>query len=170
MGIARSGLAGLVLAAGILAYGAEVQPGMMAPPFEAPDQNGKMVRLQDYLGKSPVVLYFYPKDFTPGCTSEACTLRDHYQEIKDAGAAVLGMSADNVQSHADFAKQYNLPFPILADPGGKVIEAYGVKHALFPSRAARITFIIDKQGKVLDRIDKVDPAKADQEVLAFLKK
>jgi peroxiredoxin Q/BCP len=170
MGIARSWVAGLAMTAGILAYGVDLQPGMMAPKFEAQDQNGRPVKLQDYIGKTPVVLYFYPKDFTPGCTSEACNLRDHYQEIKDAGAALLGVSADDVKSHADFAQKYNLPFPILADPEGKVIAAYGVKNSLFPSRAARITFIIDKQGKIIDRVDKVDPAKADQEVLASLKK
>jgi len=161
-------LTGLLAAAGLLAHGAPVAPGMRAPGFEARDQHGRSVRLADYAGKSNVVLYFYPKDDTPGCTREACSLRDGYPAILAAGAVVLGVSADGVDSHSAFAARYGLPFPILADPEGKLLRAYGVKWPLL-TLAHRVTFIIDRQGIVRHRVERVDTARHDRQVLELLK-
>jgi len=167
--MARRGIvAGLLATVGVLAPGAELQPGTKAPVFEAKDQNGNIVKLASYLGKSNVVLYFYPKDDTPGCTREACSLRDGFSAIKATGAVVLGVSADDVGSHAAFARKYDLPFSILADPDGTLIHAYGVKMPLL-KMATRVTFIIDKQGIIRYRVGKVDTAKHDQQVLELLK-
>lgn len=167
--MARRGIvAGLLTTVGLLAAGAEPQPGAKAPAFEAQDQHGNTVKLASYLGKSNVVLYFYPKDDTPGCTREACSLRDGYSAIQATGAVVLGVSADNVRSHEAFARKYDLPFPILADPDGTLIHAYGVKMPLL-RMATRVTFIIDKQGIIRYKVGKVDTARHDQQVLELLK-
>jgi thioredoxin-dependent peroxiredoxin len=147
---------------------ASLAPGSPAPPLEAKDQSGNLVRLSDYTGKKNVVLYFYPKDGTPGCTTEACSLRDGYEAILATGAVVLGVSADDQASHAAFSQKYNLPFSILADPDKKIIEAYGVKVPVI-GIAKRWTFIIDKQGVIRHIISDVDTAKHDQQVLAQLK-
>jgi peroxiredoxin Q/BCP len=164
----RGVVAGLLATVGILAPGADLEPGMKAPAFEAQDQSGKLVKLADFLGKSNVVLYFYPKDDTPGCTREACSLRDGYRAILATGAVVLGVSADDVGSHAGFARKYDLPFPILADPDGALINQYGVKMPVF-KMASRITFIIDRQGVIRFKLDHVDTARHDQQVLELLK-
>jgi len=164
----RGVVAGLLATMGIVAAGAGPQTGTLAPMFEAKDQNGTTVRLADYLGKSNVVLYFYPKDDTPGCPAEACSLRDGYPAIMATGAVVLGVSADDVGSHAAFAKKFNLPFPILADPDGALIHSYGVKMPLL-TMAHRVTFIIDQRGVIRYRMDKVDAARHDQQVLELLK-
>ena len=164
----RGVVTGLLATVGVLAPAAETQAGTVAPGFEARDQNGRTVKLADFLGKSNVVLYFYPKDDTPGCTKEACSLRDGYQAILKTGAVVLGVSADNVDSHAAFARKFNLPFPILADPDGALIKAYGVKMP-FLKMAHRVTFIIDQRGVIRYRVDRVDTGKHDQQVLELLK-
>ena len=166
--VRRGVVAGLLATVGILAPAAELEAGMKAPGFEAKDQYGSPVRLADYLGKSNVVLYFYPKDDTPGCTKEACSLRDGYHAIQATGAVVLGVSADDVVSHAAFAKKYELPFAILADPKGDLIRLYGVKMPVF-TLASRVTFIIDKQGVIRFKLDKVDAARHDRQVLDLLK-
>jgi peroxiredoxin Q/BCP len=166
MGRRWAWLAGLAAAARLLAHGGPLQSGMKAPAFEA--QDGATVRLQDFAGKFNVVLYFYPKDDTPGCTREACALRDGYQAIQAAGTVVLGVSADDVGSHAAFAKKYALPFSILADPDGKLIDTYGVKMPLL-NRASRITFIIDRQGVIRYRVENVDTDKHDRQVLELIK-
>lgn len=147
---------------------ATLQTGMSAPTFQAVDQNGKTIRLSDYKGSRTVVLYFYPKDGTPGCTSEACSLRDGYEAILATGAVVLGVSADDQASHAAFSQKYSLPFSLLADPERKIIEAYGVKVPIV-GVAKRWTFIIDKQGVIQRIISDVDTQKHDQQVLAQLK-
>ena len=147
----------MLASVGVLAPGADLQTGMKAPGFVATDQNGNQIKLADYLGKSNVVLYFYPKDDTPGCTTEACSLRDGYQAILAGGAVVLGVSADSVGSHSAFAKKYDLPFSILADPEGKVISDYGVKSMLMLGRASRVTFIIDKTGTIRFIVQKGAP-------------
>jgi peroxiredoxin Q/BCP len=108
-----------------------------------PSQEGKTVKLSDYTDKNVVVLYFYPKDFTPGCTTEACTFRDNFEDFKDIGAVVIGISSDSVESHQKFIEKYNLPFLLLSDEGGKTREAYGA--AKFAGLPARITFVIDKK-------------------------
>ena len=161
-------VAGLLALAGMLAAAAEPQIGSRAPAFEAKDQDGRTVRLADFLGKSAVVLYFYPKDDTPGCTREACSLRDGYGAIRETGAVVLGVSADDAGSHAAFARKFNLPFPLLADPDGALIKAYGVKMPLL-KMAHRVTFIIDRQGVVRFKVDKVDTDKHDRQVLDLLR-
>ncbi|MFZ1376765.1 MAG: peroxiredoxin [Geothrix sp.] len=151
-----------------LASAAEVKEGTKAPTFEAQDQNGALVRLVDFQGKSSVVLYFYPKDDTPGCTAQACSLRDGFAEIKAAGAVILGVSADNSQSHKAFAEKFHLPFSILADPEKRIIGAYGVKMPLL-GFAKRVTFLIDRQGLVRKVITDTRTKDHDQQVLAFLK-
>jgi peroxiredoxin Q/BCP len=144
------------------------QVGQPAPAFSAKDQAGRTVRLADYKGKASVVLYFYPKDDTPGCTAQACSLRDGHGALLAAGAVVLGVSADDVASHAAFAKKYDLPFPLLADPDKTIIRAYGVKMPLL-GMARRVTFLIDKQGVLKHIVSDVHPKVHDAEVLALLK-
>ena len=164
----RGVMAGLLATVGILAPAVELKPGMKAPGFEARDQGGKTVKLADYFGKRNVVLYFYPKDDTPGCTREACSLRDGYRAIQAAGAVVLGVSADDVGSHSAFASKYQLPFSILADPKGDLIRLYGVKMPVL-TMASRVTFIIDKEGVIRHKVEKVDTGKHDQQVLELLR-
>jgi peroxiredoxin Q/BCP len=147
---------------------ADMKPGMPAPTFEAKDQNGKTIRLADFLGKSTVVLYFYPKDDTPGCTAEACSLRDGLGAIQAAGAVVLGVSADDVTSHAAFAAKFSLPFSLLADPDKLIIDAYGVKMPVV-GVAKRWTFIIDKAGVIRYIMQEVKPKEHDKQVLQLLK-
>ena len=160
----------LLLTGGCLAGAGDLRVGMPAPRFQASDQNGRTVRLSDFLGRSAVVLYFYPKDGTPGCTREACSLRDGYQAIQATGAVLLGVSADGVDRHAAFASKYQLPFPLLADPTGHaLIRPYGVWIPIL-GIAHRVTFIIDKGGIVRDIIEKVDTAGHDRQVLEGLKK
>ena len=146
----------------------EVAEGAKAPAFEALDQHGTLVRLADFQGKSPVVLYFYPKDDTPGCTAEACSLRDGFAAIQATGAVILGVSADTVQSHRAFAEKLRLPFSLLADPDRRIIEAYGVKMPLL-RMARRITVLIDRQGVVRNVIHDVRTKEHDQQVLVLLK-
>lgn len=121
--------------------------GDAAPDFTLPDQDGKNVSLKDYSGKKTVVLYFYPKDFTPGCTLEACTFRDSYEVFKDAGAEVLGVSADTQKSHREFIAEHRLPFRLLSDEKNEVSKLYGVGKTLglLPNRT---TFVIDKDGVI----------------------
>ena len=152
-----------------LASAAELAEGTKAPAFEAQDQNGTRVRLADFQGKASVVLYFYPKDDTPGCTAQACSLRDGFAAIQAAGAVILGVSADTSQSHKAFAEKYHLPFSILPDPDHRIIEAYGVKQIPLLGYASRVTFIIDRKGIVRKVITDTRTKDHDQQVLAFLK-
>jgi thioredoxin-dependent peroxiredoxin len=124
-----------------------LKPGDAAPEFDLPSQGGERVRLSDFRGTRNVVLFFYPKDDTPGCTKEACTFRDSYAEFLSRDTVVLGVSSDSAQSHTQFASKYALPFPLLSDSGGNTRRAYGVSRTLgiMPGRA---TFVIDKQGSV----------------------
>ena len=124
-----------------------VKVGQSAPDFTLPDRSGKTIRLGDYRGKKSVVLYFYPKDDTPGCTAESCEFRDRYQDFKDAGAEVIGVSSDTETSHGKFADKHNLPFVLLSDRGGTVRKKYGVP-ATLGLLPGRVTFVIDKQGVV----------------------
>ena len=118
-----------------------------APDFELLSQSGARVRLADFRAKKNVVLYFYPKDDTPGCTKESCSFRDQYDIFKEAGAEVIGVSADSASSHKNFADKYRLPFLLLSDPDNKVRERYQISKTfgLFPGR---VTFVIDKSGIV----------------------
>jgi peroxiredoxin Q/BCP len=147
---------------------AELQPGSPAPSFEARNQEGKVVRLSDFKGSQAVVLYFYPKDDTPGCTAQACSLRDGYGAILATGAVVLGVSADTEANHAAFAQKYQLPFSILADPDRRIIDAYGVRVPIL-GIAKRWTFIIDKQGLIRHVVHDVDTRNHDDQVLGLLK-
>ena len=124
-----------------------VQVGDKAPDFTLPSQIGDNVTLSEYLGKKNVVLYFYPKDETPGCTKEACSFRDSYEELTNLGAEVLGVSGQSVESHKSFATHHNLPFILLSDENNKVRKLYGVPSSL-GLLPGRVTYIIDKQGIV----------------------
>ena len=139
--------------------------GDTAPDFSSVDQNGKPVRLSDFKGK-PVVVYFYPKDDTPGCTKEACNFRDNYSEYEKAGVKVLGISVDDPHSHKKFEEKYKLNFTLVADHEKKISENYGV---LGDRNAKRVTYIIGKDGKVAHVYPKVSPDEHATEVMKKLK-
>jgi thioredoxin-dependent peroxiredoxin len=126
---------------------ARVTVGSVAPDFTLPSQSGELVSLGDFLGKKPVVLFFYPKDNTLGCTKEVCAFRDSFEELSNLDAGVIGISSDSVDSHKDFAGKHNLPFTLLSDQGGKVRRLYEVPNTfgLFPGR---VTYVIDGEGVV----------------------
>lgn len=128
------------------------QVGDMAPDFELSDKDGRMVRLSDYRGKKNVVVYFYPKDETAGCTAQACAFRDSYEDFTDAGAEVIGISQDSATSHTRFAEHHRLPFVLLTDKGGTVSRQWGVQ-GLFSLIAGRVTFVIDREGRIVHRYD-----------------
>ena len=125
----------------------KVKVGDPAPDFTLPAQTGETISLHDIVGKSVIVLYFYPRDETGGCTTEACSFRDSYAVFKDAGAEVIGISSDSVQSHQNFAQKHRLPFILLSDTSGTVRKLFGVP-ATFGLIPGRVTYIIDKQGIV----------------------
>ncbi len=126
---------------------ARIRVGDRAPEFSATTADGKTVRLADYLGKRAVVLFFYPKDGTPVCTQEACAFRDSYEQFVEAGAEVLGVSADSDESHREFSQQHRLSFPLISDADGKLRALFGVPKTLglFPGR---VTYVIDPKGIV----------------------
>lgn len=151
----------------------ELKEGMAAPDFTAPSSEGGNLSLHDFKGKI-VVLYFYPKDQTPHCTKEACSFRDARSEVQALGAVVLGASKDSVESHMKFKEKYSLNFPLLSDPDGTIISAYGAwkKGSIFGRTALgmdRSTVVIDRQGIVRRIWRGVDVRNHDQEVLAFVK-
>ncbi len=136
-----------------------LEAGQMAPDFEAPIESGETIKLSDYRGKK-VVLYFYPKDNTPGCTAQSCNLRDNYEALQKAGYVVLGISSDSEKSHVKFKEKQSLPFSLISDPDKKVHELYGtwVEKSMYGRKymgTARTTFIIDEEGKVEEIISKV---------------
>ena len=146
----------------------QVGIGEPAPDFELVDQNGTLHSIEDYRGKW-VVLYFYPKDGTPGCTTEACEFRDNIFAFRDADSQILGVSLDDEESHQAFADEHNLPFPVLADTKGSTADAYGVKSRIMGmTLAKRQTFLIDPMGNVAKHYAKVDPETHSAEVLADL--
>jgi peroxiredoxin Q/BCP len=124
-----------------------IQVGSKAPDFTLPSQSGAPVRLQDRLGERVIVLYFYPRDDTRGCTAEACAFRDSYEVFADAGADVIGISSDSVDRHAAFAGKHDLPFTLLSDKGGQVRKSYGVP-AVLGVLPGRVTYVIDREGSV----------------------
>lgn len=149
-----------------------LQEGQPAPDFAAKDGSGATVRLADLRGR-PVVLYFYPKDDTPGCTKEACGFRDEYAVIQATGAALLGVSPDDEESHRKFAEKFNLPFRLLADPGGTIAATYGVwKEKNMYGRTfmgvERTTFVLDEAGVIRKIFPKVQVEGHVAEVLAAL--
>ena len=146
--------------------------GQKAPDFTLPDKDGKNVSLSDFLGKK-VVLYFYPKDNTPGCTRQACAFAGAYSQFKAKGVEVIGVSRDSAASHIRFAEKYNLPFIILSDTGLDAIEKYGVwqekkLYGKVSMGVVRTTFIIDEQGNIADIMPKVKPDTNAAEILAKL--
>ena len=148
------------------------QPGRLAPDFTAQDDAGNIVRLADLRGKK-VVLYFYPKDDTPGCTKEACAFRDGFSELRKRGAVVYGVSIDSVASHAKFKQKFQLNFPLLSDTDKKLVDAYGVwKQKSMYGRSfmgiERTTFLIDEQGKIAKVFPRVKVNEHYEEVLAAL--
>jgi peroxiredoxin Q/BCP len=150
-----------------------IDKGDQAPDFELPDQDGRELRLQDFRGK-PVVLYFYPKASTPGCTTQACGVRDHQADYAKAGAAVLGVSPDPVAKVKKFHDQQSLNFDLLADEGHHVADAYGVwvEKSMYGRKYfgnERTTFVIDSEGVVADVLRKVKPAEHDALVLDALR-
>lgn len=151
----------------------KLKEGDRAPAFSAAASGGDKVSLSDFKGK-PVILYFYPRDDTSGCTKEACAFRDHFSDFKAAGAVVLGVSADSVKSHDKFAGKYRLPFTLLADEDKKIVQAYGVwgqKSFLGKKYMGihRVTFLIGADGRIRKIWPKVKPEAHAEEVLAALK-
>ena len=154
----------------ILGGGTGLGPGARAPEFALDDQNGKRVALADFRGKKNVVVYFYPKDDTPGCTRESCAFRDQFSDFSDAGAEVIGISSDSVASHKKFAEKHRLPFTLLSDPGGSVRKAFGVPSSL-GVLPGRVTYVIDKKGVVRHAFNsQLNPAKHVEEALQVLAK
>ena len=151
---------------------ATLKEGDKAPGFTAKDQNGKTVSLADFKGKT-IILYFYPKDDTPGCTAEACDFRDNYQSLIGKGFEVIGVSTDDEKSHKKFESKFNLPFPLIADTEKEIVEAYGVwvEKNMYGKKymgTARTTFIINAEGVIQKIIEKVDTKAASQQVLDLL--
>lgn len=149
-----------------------MEVGQTAPEFRAPTDTGKEISLSDYRGKK-VVLYFYPKDDTPGCTTEACSFRDGFSEIKKKGAVILGVSVDSVESHQKFKNKFSLNFPLLSDTNKEIVQKYGVwKQKSMYGRTymgiERTTFIIDEKGKISKIFPKVSVSEHLKEVLASL--
>ena len=149
-----------------------LEVGTKAPDFTLPDQNGNMHSLSDYRGKK-VILYFYPKDNTPGCTKQACGFAERYPKFTDKGAVVLGISKDSVASHKKFEEKYGLPFTILSDPELKVIQAYDVwkekmNYGKLSMGVVRTTYLIDEEGKIAKAFDKVKAADNPEQMLGEL--
>ncbi len=150
----------------------ELKQGDQAPEFTSTDQNGRTVSLSQFKGKK-VVLYFYPKDNTPGCTAEACDFRDNYQGLLAKGIEVLGVSVDDEKSHQKFVTKFNLPFTLLADTDHAIVEAYGVwgEKNMYGKKYMginRTTFIIDENGVIAHIINKVDTKSPTEQVLQLL--
>ncbi|MCX6179154.1 MAG: thioredoxin-dependent thiol peroxidase [Chlorobiales bacterium] len=149
-----------------------LKEGVAAPAIDAIDQDGKPVSLEEYRGRK-VVLYFYPKDDTPGCTTEACAFRDNFPNFKAVGVDILGVSVDNESKHKKFAEKYSLPFRLVADPDKKIVEDYGVwGQKKFMGReymgTSRVTYLINEQGVIEKVWPKVKPAEHAEELLNYL--
>jgi len=147
-----------------------VKVGDRAPEFTLLSQSGGTVNLADYIGRKELVLYFYPKDNTPGCTAEAKAFRDHYEAFKEMGAEVIGVSSDSVDSHRDFAAKCEIPFTILSDEDGKVRKLYGVPSSLglFPGR---VTYVIDANGTVRHIFNsQLNPGRHVEEAMTILRR
>lgn len=144
--------------------------GEPAPDFDLPDQSGVTHNLREFAGKW-LVLYFYPKDDTPGCTQEACAFRDDMHKLAELGAQVVGISVDDSSSHAEFARKYHLPFPLLADKSGEVAARYGALLNLWLLKfAKRYTFLIDPQGRIAKVYEKVETSRHSTEIIGDLNK
>ena len=149
-----------------------LQAGAKAPDFNTTDQSGKKITLKDYRGKK-VVMYFYPKDDTPGCTKEACAFRDHFAEFKNLGVEVLGVSVDTEKSHKLFAEKFKLPFTLLADTEKKIVNAYGAwgEKSMYGRKymgTNRVTYLINESGYIAAVFPKVKPQEHAAEILALI--
>ena len=149
-----------------------LEPGAKAPDFTTIDQSGNKVILKDYRGKK-VVLYFYPKDDTPGCTKEACAFRDSFESFKELGVEILGVSVDNEKSHKSFAEKFKLPFKLLADTDKKIVTAYGVwgEKSMYGRKymgTNRVTYLINESGYIAAVFPKVKPQEHAAEILALI--
>lgn len=147
----------------------KIKIGDKAPDFKGNDQNGKIIASKDLKGKK-VILYFYPKDDTPGCTAESCNLRDHYQALLKKGYAVVGVSADNEKSHKKFADKYELPFPLIADTEKEILESYDAwgEKSMYGKKymgIIRKTYVIDEKGNIERIFDKVDTKNHTEQIL-----
>lgn len=147
-----------------------LQIGDKIPNFIAKDSNDVFFDSATFIGKIPVVIYFYPKDNTPGCISEACSFRDQYEDFKDLGAEVIGVSGDSVQSHQKFAKQYKLPFILLSDNDKKLRKLFGVKSSLLGLMPGRVTYVADKEGIIRLIFDSMVAKSHIPKALAMIKK
>jgi Peroxiredoxin len=147
-----------------------LKEGDLAPDFKAVNSEGKEVSLSELVKSNKyVVLYFYPKDFTSGCTKEACSFRDNFESIRKFGAQVVGISLDDPKTHAEFAKEYNLNFMLISDLDGKISEKYGVLRQMGGRKfAARVTFVIDSSGKIIKIFKNVKADTHGQEIYEFL--
>lgn len=148
----------------------ELKVGDKVPEFTAEDTNGVAFYSRDIIGKKPVVLYFYPKDNTPGCTAEACSFRDQYEDFKDLGAEVIGISSDSVASHQKFTKQYKLPFILLSDTNKKIRKLFGVPAGMFGLLPGRVTYVINKEGIITMVFDSMLATKHITKALEAIKK
>lgn len=144
--------------------------GDTIPDFSLPDQHGHDFDITSIKGKKNIVIYFYPKNFTPGCTKEACSFRDSYEDFKSLGAKVIGISSDSKKSHMRFAKQYNLPFILLSDEKGSVKRKFGVKNNLLGLLPGRETYVVNKEGKVLYIFKSMNAERHIQKALDVLRK
>ena len=147
-----------------------LQVGDKVPHFFSMDSNGTTFDSASMVGSKPLVIYFYPKDDTPGCTTQACTFRDQYEDFKDLGAEVIGISSDSVQSHQKFAKRYQLPFILLSDNDKKIRKLFEVPANLFGLLPGRVTFVVDKNGIIQLIFDSMSAKIHITKALAILKK
>lgn len=143
--------------------------GDIVPNFKSKNQDGEEFNSAEIIGKKPVVIFFYPKDFTPGCTKEACNFRDAYQDFQDYGAEVIGISGDSEKSHQRFAKKHQLPYTLLSDSSGKIRKKFGVKKSLLGLVPGRETFVLDKNGMLQLRFNNLDANRHMKKALQKIK-
>lgn len=148
----------------------ELQIGDKIPDFKAKDAKGNEFDSKDIVGKKVLVIYFYPKDNTPGCTTEACSFRDQYEDFKDLGAEVIGISSDSVDSHQKFASQYHLPFILLSDGDKKIRKLFGVPSDMLGFLPGRVTYVVDKEGVVQMVFDSMSATKHISKAIEAVKK
>ncbi|NGZ89594.1 peroxiredoxin [Psychroflexus maritimus] len=143
--------------------------GDIVPNFKSKNQDGEEFNSAEIIGKKPVVIFFYPKDFTPGCTKEACNFRDAYKDFQDYGAEVIGISGDSEKSHQRFAKKHQLPYTLLSDSSGKIRKKFGVKKSLLGLVPGRETFVLDKNGMLQMRFNNLDANRHMKKALQKIK-
>lgn len=148
----------------------ELAIGDQIPNFKAKDTDGNDFDSQDLVGHKPLVIYFYPKDNTPGCTAQACSFRDQYEDFKDLGAEVIGISSDSVDSHQKFAAHYKLPFILLSDGDKKIRKLFGVPSYVFGLIPGRVTYVADKEGKIIMIFDSIKAGNHIPKALEAVKK